>query len=113
MGFRFRKSVSLGKGVKVNFSKSGPSLSVGGRGHSVTFSKSGTYANVGVPGTGVSYRGKIAGGKASSRRHAASGYVPSHDDMRYHTPTRVEWLSCLGIVIMVAILVIYIAVTIF
>lgn len=66
MGFRFHKSVSLGKGVRVNLSKSGPSLSVGGRGHSVTFSKKGTYGNVGIPGTGMSYREKISGGGKSS-----------------------------------------------
>ena len=33
MGFRFRKSVKICKGVKVNFSKSGASLSLGGRGY--------------------------------------------------------------------------------
>lgn len=66
MGFRFRKTVSLGKNVRVNISKGGPSLSVGGRGHSVTFSKNGTYGNVGIPGTGVSYREKILGGGKSS-----------------------------------------------
>ena len=37
MGMRFRKSVKICKGVKVNFSKSGTSLSLGGRGHSMNF----------------------------------------------------------------------------
>lgn len=55
MGFRFRKSVRITKGLKVNFSKSGASVSLGGRGHSVNFSKRGTRVSAGVPGTGISY----------------------------------------------------------
>lgn len=55
MGMRFRKSVKICKGVRVNFSKSGASLSLGGRGHGITFGGSGTHAHVGIPGTGLSY----------------------------------------------------------
>ena len=32
MGFRFRKRIRLGKGIWINLSKKGSSLSVGGRG---------------------------------------------------------------------------------
>lgn len=66
MGFRFRKTVSLGKGVRLNFSKSGVSTSVGPRGASVSFGKRGTYANVGIPGTGVSYRKRLDSPAAKS-----------------------------------------------
>ena len=61
MGMRFRKSIKICKGVKVNFSKSGASLSLGGRGHGVTFGGSGTRAHVGIPGTGLSYNTRIGG----------------------------------------------------
>ena len=54
MAFRFRKSVKLFPGVRINLSKSGPSLSVGGRGHTLNVSKRGTRATVGIPGTGLS-----------------------------------------------------------
>ena len=53
MAFRFRKSVELFPGVRINLSKSGPSLSVGGRGHTLNVSKRGTGATVGIPGTGL------------------------------------------------------------
>lgn len=66
MGLRFRKTVSLGKGLRLNFSKSGVSTSVGPRGASVSFGKNGTYANVGIPGTGLSYRKRLDGGKSQS-----------------------------------------------
>jgi hypothetical protein len=60
MGFRFRKSVKLLPGVRVNFSKSGTSLSVGGKGATTNFSKRGTRVTVGIPGTGISYSEKIS-----------------------------------------------------
>lgn len=71
MGVRFRRSVKICKGVKVNFSKSGASLSLGGRGHGMTFGGSGTRAHVGIPGTGLSYNTKI-GGHSHSRSHSRS-----------------------------------------
>lgn len=55
MGLRFRKSVKIFPGVKLNFSKSGTSMTVGKRGMSANFSSRGTRTTVGVPGTGLSY----------------------------------------------------------
>lgn len=57
---RFRKSVKICPGVRVNFSKSGVSTSVGGRGGSITVGKKGTYVNYGIPGTGIYNREKIS-----------------------------------------------------
>ena len=54
MGFRFRRSVKICKGVKINVSKSGTSLSLGGAGHSVNFGSKGVRTTVGIPGTGLS-----------------------------------------------------------
>lgn len=55
MGFRFRKSVSLGP-VRVNFSKSGIGYSVGVKGARVTKkANGGTRTTLSVPGTGISY----------------------------------------------------------
>ena len=72
MGMRFRKSVSLGKGARINFGKSGMSLTVGGRGASTTFSKRGVYSNLSIPGTGISYQTKIAGPSKSSSDSSSS-----------------------------------------
>jgi len=55
MGFRFRRSVKIIPGVRLNFSKSGTSLSLGGRGFTTNISKRGTKTTVGLPGTGISY----------------------------------------------------------
>src|SRR5262249_29228172 len=56
MGFRFRRSIKVLPGVRLNFGKKGlNSLSVGRRGASVNFSNRGTRRSIGLPGTGLSY----------------------------------------------------------
>ena len=75
MGLRFRKTVKLGPGIRLNFSKSGISTSIGPRGFTTTVGKNGVYRNVGIPGTGISYRTKVGGGKAKTTRKRASGTV--------------------------------------
>ncbi|MDA1276708.1 MAG: DUF4236 domain-containing protein [Verrucomicrobia bacterium] len=56
MSFVYRKSVSLGP-FRVNLSKSGVGLSVGGRGFRTGVSSRGRrYTTFGLPGTGMSYR---------------------------------------------------------
>ncbi len=72
MGLRFRKSVKICKGVKVNFSKSGASLSLGGRGHAMNFGRRGVKATLGIPGTGLSYGTTIIGGHKKSGSHHKS-----------------------------------------
>ena len=71
MGFRFRKSIKIAPGLKLNFGKRGSSISVGGRGGTLTFGSSGIKATVGIPGTGISYTEKI-GGKPKSRQRQHS-----------------------------------------
>ncbi len=61
MGFRFRKSIKIAPGLKLNISKGGVSLTAGVRGASMSFGKRGTYANVGLPGSGISYRQRLDG----------------------------------------------------
>ncbi|MCQ2533345.1 MAG: DUF4236 domain-containing protein [Clostridia bacterium] len=56
MGLNFRKSISLGHGMKINLSKSGPSFSFGRKGLRQTISATGrATTSVGIPGTGVYY----------------------------------------------------------
>lgn len=60
MGFNYRKSISLGKGIRVNLSKSGPSLSFGKSGMRVSVNSKGqARGSVGIPGTGVYYNKQI------------------------------------------------------
>lgn len=56
-GLRFRKSISILPGVKINLSKTGVSTSLGGHGATVNVGTQGQKnVTLGVPGTGLSYR---------------------------------------------------------
>ena len=56
MGFRFRKSIKLGGGFKINFSKSGIGYSWGVKGFRLTKTARGSSrATASIPGTGISY----------------------------------------------------------
>lgn len=56
MGYiRIRRSVKIAPGMRINLSKSGPSVSAGPRGAKVTIGPGGRRVTVGVPGTGASY----------------------------------------------------------
>ena len=63
---RYRKRIKIAKGLNINLSKSGPSLSVGMRGASVTLGKQGVYSNAGIHGTGLYTRKKLSGGSQNS-----------------------------------------------
>jgi len=65
MGLRFRKSLKIIPGVRLNFSKSGISTSIGTTGARVTIGKNGVYANAGLPGTGIYMREHVAGGRSA------------------------------------------------
>lgn len=73
MALRFRKSIKLAPGLRMNFSGSGVSWSLGPRGASVGIGRRGTFLNTGIPGTGLYSRQKLSGGPASAPRAAKSG----------------------------------------
>lgn len=75
MGIRFRKRVKIASGIHVNLSKSGASLTIGGRGGSVNIGKKGVYGNAGIPGTGIYMREKISEGKKNGRRKKTATHV--------------------------------------
>lgn len=56
MGWKFRKSVKIAPGVRLNVSNKSTSISVGGKGYRKTYSSTGrTTTTVRIPGTGLSY----------------------------------------------------------
>lgn len=84
VGLRFRKSVKLCKGVRVNFSKSGVGLSVGTKGCRYSLHSSGrSTASIGIPGTGLYYSHSSGGSKrkkkssstSSKRKYRSTAYV--------------------------------------
>ncbi len=55
MALNFRRRIRLARGVHLNLSKSGASLSAGVRGATVNVSSRGLRTTLSAPGTGVSY----------------------------------------------------------
>ena len=66
MGFRFRKSVRLLPGVKLNIGKNGVTTTIGGPGASINVGKRGTRGTVGIPGTGISYSENLSPSQSPS-----------------------------------------------
>ena len=67
MGVRYRKSIKIAPGVRVNLGKKSASVSVGGKGYRKTFSTTGrTTTSVGIPGSGLSYTTTSGGSSNSS-----------------------------------------------
>jgi len=58
--FRFRRTISLGRFLRLNVSKTGASVSVGRPGATVNVRGDKVDGTVGVPGTGLSYRQRLA-----------------------------------------------------
>lgn len=79
MGMRFRRSVKIMPGVRINFSKSGMSTTIGPKGASVNVGKKGTYLNTGIPGTGLYMREKIGGGQTKTSQVSSSSSSKGYD----------------------------------
>lgn len=66
MGLRFRRRVKIMPGLRLNLSRRGGSLSVGGPGATLNLGR-GKRMTVGIPGTGISYSRTLAPGDRGSR----------------------------------------------
>jgi hypothetical protein len=75
MGFRFRRSLTIVPGIRLNLGRRGISTTVGRRGASVTFGRRGAHANLGLPGTGLGYRQRpdLPGDRSAARRPGSAG----------------------------------------
>ncbi|WP_415482592.1 DUF4236 domain-containing protein [Bacillus velezensis] len=60
MGFKFRKSVKIAPGVKLNINSKSVGISAGVKGARIsTNTKGRTTTTVGIPGTGISYSNTV------------------------------------------------------
>lgn len=78
MGIRFRKSVKVAPGVRLNIGKKSASISVGGKGFHTSVSTTGRRTNtVGIPGTGISYVSTSGGKQSKATHHTESHQKPA------------------------------------
>ena len=100
MAKRFRKTVRISKGIGVNFSKSGTSLSLGRTGHRVNISGRGVRTSFGIPGTGIKYS-KTYGSKrkkrtSSSVSRSTSSRLPSSVTISMNDKGQIILLDAMG-----------------
>lgn len=78
MGFRFRKSINLGGGIKLNLNKKSAGLSFGGKGFRYSMNTKGRKTtSVGIPGTGLYYTKSSGGNKKNSKyQKTANNFNP-------------------------------------
>lgn len=80
MGIRFRKSIKLGGGTKLNLSKSGVGISTGVKGFRVSKNTSGrSRVTSSLPGTGLSYVNEFGSSGSSGNSQSA----PTHHSHSY------------------------------
>lgn len=96
MGFKFRKSVKIAPGVKLNVGKKSTGISIGGKYGGVSVnSKTGVRTRTSLPGTGISYTsspGKKA--NASSRSSTSAKKTSSAKPPKERNPY-VELVLCI------------------
>ena len=90
MGFRYRKSINLGGGFRINLSKSGVGYSWGTKGYRITKTASGkTRRTYSIPGTGLSYVSETRQNRNSQRNRSQSNapiYRPTTTEPTYRQP---------------------------
>ena len=75
MGLKFRKSIKIAPGVRMNFGKKGVGMSFGGKGARYSISSTGRRTTtVGIPGTGLSYSHSSGGGKKAATGRKGHGF---------------------------------------
>lgn len=74
--YRFRKSISLGNGVRMNIGKNGVSTSMKVGNTTFTTGSRGSYVTNSIPGTGISFREKIGGNYSSSHGGSPTNNSP-------------------------------------
>ena len=101
MGFRFRKSIRLLPGVRLNISKSGFSTSVGRPGATINIGKRGVRGTVGLPGSGLSYSEMLVNREENS---GESAYQANAAPLAGSPKKKLMFFAVLGVLAIAAIL---------
>ena len=73
MPFRFRRTVKIFPGVKLNLSKGGMSVTVGPKGYHLNFGKQGVRQTIDLPGVGLSHSTYLFDGDDDKGKEKAKG----------------------------------------
>lgn len=99
MALRFRRTVKIAPGVRLNLTKTGISARVGPRGAGVTMGTSGTTVSAGLPGTGLHVSPKV-----TKKPHAITKGTRARTDAS-HIGKPMGLFGWLGIIVWIAIVI--------
>lgn len=107
MGFRFRQSIKLLPGIRLNVGKTVVSVSLGRRGNTINFGRRGIRHTLGIPGTGISYTRQLASRVDERRPFVLPPVVPAvpAEGQSSSPPMRSSWLPIIVVcaLLMVAV----------
>lgn len=104
MGFRFRKSVKIAPGVRLNFGKKSTSVSLGGKGARFTINNKGKRtASFGIPGTGLYYTESVGGTKKRKDNINMANMNTETKDTKHKKPFYKKWWFWIAIVCIIAL----------
>lgn len=98
---RFFRRVQIAPGIRLNLSRSGPSLSLGVRGAHLTMGRRGLTRTVGLPGTGVFYTSHSG---HHTGLHTAAAFTPAAGRSAPARPAAAGCLLVLAVVVVLAVL---------
>lgn len=92
MGFKFRKSIKVAPGVKVNVTHKGIGVSAGVKGARISTGPSGSRITTSLPGTGISYEQRIGKSKKAKQRKlpTQSNSYSNMNESEYNTAEQFE-----------------------
>lgn len=98
MGLRFRKSIQIMPGVKLNLNKKSAGITLGGKGvHYTVNSKGRKTASVGIPGTGLYYSSSVRSGQSKAADHSmAAAMEPEEIPAPKSRLVALLWCVCFG-----------------
>lgn len=106
MGLRFRKSIKIAPGVKINLNKKSTSVTFGGKGVHYTASSTGKKtASVGIPGTGISHTQTTGQSNRQKKTNkGGSQPMPTTPQTNFQDPDHKKWYQKTGWIIALLIL---------
>lgn len=106
MGMRFRKSIKLGGGTKLNLSKSGVGISTGVKGFRVSKNTSGrSRVTSSLPGTGLSYVNEFGSSGTSAGDSTPSSGTSSGSSGKGPKNNRGKLIGSLVMILLVLVLI--------
>lgn len=105
MGLKFRKSIKIAPGVKLNFGKKSSSVTFGGKGLHHTISSTGRKTtSIGIPGTGISYSKTTGSKKKKAQDFSMKSNNCTADNNSQNFSNNKKWYEKTGWIILLLIL---------